>query len=415
MASPLQNPRSVSAESTAEVVPFLTDPAEFGNDPRISWSKPDSCWILEREDGEEFHFDATHKKWVLEVDPELIRQQQSAYLYHGVEENDTEVTHPRERKARKKAEMAAAPKPKKARVNTAVFVSKLPLDADKEEIRQVFAKFGVIAEEIDSGEPKIKMYKDQDGKFIGEALVVYFRPESILLATQMLDETEFRFGVTAPGGLMRVEVADDSYKKNKSEAADRPKLTASDKRKIIERTERLNSKLADWDDDAPPPKRKFTQAEHKVVLKHMFDMNELAADPTDMIDISMEIREECEKFGEVTKVTLWDEEPEGVVTVRFKDPEDAIACMEKLKGRYFNKKAIEAYISKSRERFRKSGRRHAGDDSDFSEGELGRIDRFGDWLERDEPKAKKAKTEDVRATEPETKELGADKPEIDGL
>ncbi|CAG8278624.1 unnamed protein product [Penicillium salamii] len=414
MASPLQDLRSTSAESTTEVVSFLTDPAEFGNDPRISWSKPDSCWILEREDGEEFHFDAARKKWVLEVDPELIRQQQSAYLYHGVEENDTEVPHPRELRARRKAERAAAPKPKKARVNTAVFVSKLPLDADKEEIRQLFAKYGVIAEEISNGEPKIKMYKDQDGKFIGEALVVYFRPESILLATQMLDETEFRFGVTAPGGPMRVEAADDSYRKNKSEAADRPKHTASEKRKIMDRIEALNSKLADWDDDAPPPERKFTRAEHNLVLKHMFDKDELAADPTDMIDISMEIRVECEKFGEVTKVTLWDEEPEGVVTVRFKDPKDAIACMEKLQGRYFDKKAVEASISKSRQRFRKSGHRH-GDDSDFSEGELERLDRFGDWLERDEPKAKKAKTEDVRATELETKELGADKLEIDGL
>lgn len=67
MASPLQDLRSTSAESTTEVVSFLTDPAEFGNDPRISWSKPDSCWILEREDGEEFHFDAARKKWVLEV------------------------------------------------------------------------------------------------------------------------------------------------------------------------------------------------------------------------------------------------------------------------------------------------------------------------------------------------------------
>lgn len=119
-------------------------------------------------------------------------------------------------------------------------MSKLPLDADKEEIRQLFAKYGVIAEEISNGEPKIKMYKDQDGKFIGEALVVYFRPESILLATQMLDETEFRFGVTAPGGPMRVEVADDSYRKNKSEAVDRPKYTASEKRKIMDRMERLN-------------------------------------------------------------------------------------------------------------------------------------------------------------------------------
>ncbi|CAG8943746.1 unnamed protein product [Penicillium salamii] len=414
MASPLQDSRSASAESTTEVTPFLTDPVEFHNDPRISWSKPDSCWILEREDGEEFHFDTSLKKWVLEVDPELIRQQQSAYVYHGVEENDTEVPHPRELKARQKAEMAAAPKPKKARVNTAVFVSKLPLDADKEEIRQLFVKYGVIAEEIDSGEPKIKMYKDQDGKFIGEALVVYFRPESILLATQMLDETEFRFGVTAPGGPMRVEVADTSYKRNESEAADRPKHSASDKRKIIERTQRLNSKLADWDDDAPT-KRKFTRAEHNLVLKHMFDMKELADDPTDMIDISMEIREECEKFGEVTKVTIWDEEPEGVVTVRFKHPEHAIACMEKLQGRYFDKKAVEASISQSRHRFRKSGYRH-GDDSDFSDGERERLDRYGDWLEsQEEPKAKKAKTEDVRATEPETNDLGADKPEIDGL
>lgn len=104
----------------------------------------------------------------------------------------------------------------------------------------MFAKYGVIAEEISNGEPKIKMYKDQDGKFIGEALVVYFRPESILLATQMLDETEFRFGVTAPGGPMRVEAADDSYRKNKSEAADRPKHTASEKRKIMDRIEALN-------------------------------------------------------------------------------------------------------------------------------------------------------------------------------
>lgn len=131
------------------------------------------------------------------------------------------------------------PKPKKPRVNTAVWVSNLPLDAQKEEIRKLFAKYGLIAEEIDSGDPKIKMYKDDHGNFKGEALVVYFRPESVGLAIQMLDETEFRFGVTSPSGPMRVEVADDSY--HTSKKPDRVvQHTAEERRKIAERTKKLN-------------------------------------------------------------------------------------------------------------------------------------------------------------------------------
>lgn len=124
-------------------------------------------------------------------------------------------------------------------MNTAVWVSNLPVDAQKEEIRILFAKYGIIAEEIDSGDPKIKMYKDDDGNFKGEALVVYFRPESVGLAIQMLDETEFRFGVTSPSGLMRVEVAD--FTQHNSKKSDRVvKHTAEERRKIAERTKKLN-------------------------------------------------------------------------------------------------------------------------------------------------------------------------------
>lgn len=124
-------------------------------------------------------------------------------------------------------------------MNTAVWVSNLPVDAQKEEIRILFAKYGIIAEEIDSGDPKIKMYKDDDGNFKGEALVVYFRPESVGLAIQMLDETEFRFGLTSPSGLMRVEVAD--FTQHNSKKSDRVvKHTAEERRKIAERTKKLN-------------------------------------------------------------------------------------------------------------------------------------------------------------------------------
>lgn len=128
-------------------------------------------------------------------------------------------------------------KAKKPRVNTAVFVTSIPLDVELDEIRDVFSKCGVIAEEIDSGRPRIKMYYDDDGKFKGEALVVYFRPESVNLAIQMLDETEFRLGVPGPLGPMRVQAADFSFKSQQEAPVN---SNMRDKRKIIERTQKLN-------------------------------------------------------------------------------------------------------------------------------------------------------------------------------
>lgn len=130
-----------------------------------------------------------------------------------------------------------AQKQKKQRVNTAVFVTSIPLDAGFEEIHDVFSKCGVIAEEIDSGRPRIKMYTDEEGGFKGEALVVYFRPESVNLAVQMLDDSNFRLGVPGPLGPMRVQPADFSFKSQQEAPT---KTTMRDRRKIIQRTQKLN-------------------------------------------------------------------------------------------------------------------------------------------------------------------------------
>lgn len=128
-------------------------------------------------------------------------------------------------------------KAKKQRVNTAVFVTSIPLDADFEEIRDVFSKCGVIAEEIDSGRERVKMYTDDNGKFKGEALIVYFRPESVNLAIQMLDDSDFRLGQTGPQGPMRVQPADFSFKSQREAPV---QSNARDKKKIIQRTQKLN-------------------------------------------------------------------------------------------------------------------------------------------------------------------------------
>jgi HIV Tat-specific factor 1 len=93
--------------------------------------------------------------------------------------------------------------------NTAVFVSGLPVDTSFEELVERFRKYGLI-EEDDEGEPKVKMYARDDGTFAGEALVVYFKEDSVSLAINLLDDAELRLG--EPGTRMHVKKAEFGHK-----------------------------------------------------------------------------------------------------------------------------------------------------------------------------------------------------------
>lgn len=43
-----------------------------------------------------------------------------------------------------------------------------------------------------------------------------------------------------------------------------------------------------------------------VVFKHMFSLQELEDDPTLLLELKEEVREECESLGKVTNVVLYD-------------------------------------------------------------------------------------------------------------
>lgn len=143
------------------------------------------------------------------------------------------------------------------RKNTAVYASSIPLNADIDEVHSVFSRYGMIAEEIDERKPRIKLYTDESGNFKGDALIVYFRPESVQLAIQMLDETDFRLGQEGPNGKMSVKEADMSYKRvRENPAAKEPKKEAEgfvmkskmkrdprmkDRNRVKKKTELLNA------------------------------------------------------------------------------------------------------------------------------------------------------------------------------
>lgn len=131
---------------------------------------------------------------------------------------------------------AEAPNPPARRSkNTAVYVSRLPPDVTVDELRDAFSKFGLI-EIDDKDEPKIKLYADPQGNFNGEALVVYFKEESVDLVIRMLDDAELRLG--EPGSRMAVRKAEFGHKEKDGEEgakAEYKPRTALDKKKATRR------------------------------------------------------------------------------------------------------------------------------------------------------------------------------------
>ncbi|CAJ2501757.1 Uu.00g046100.m01.CDS01 [Anthostomella pinea] len=393
------------AEEPAPGLSFPTDPRDFHTDERISFSKLDNKHIGVLDDGTEFEWDAQLKRWIPTLDEELLAQQQSAYAGGATSDDSSSNNQTNKRKNgassdRPSKKQKAPPQP---RQNTAIYVTGLPLDVTVDEVAEAFSrKCGVIAEEIDSGRPRIKLYNDEQGSFKGDALVVFFKPQSVDMAIMLLDDTDFRY--TASGlasGRMRVQAADSSYKKttyekengdkaggggderNKPSNGENTAITggggagapkpdrarAQDKQKIIKRTQKLDAKLADWDDDDPYGGQLETAAkrDRMVILRHMFTLQELNEDPAAMLDIKDDIREECEKLGPVTNVVLYDLEEDGVASVKFKTPEAAEACIAMMDGRAFDGRTVRAAMAVGKQRFRRSDK--SQDDAELDEGE----------------------------------------------
>ncbi|TYJ55307.1 hypothetical protein B9479_004030 [Cryptococcus floricola] len=405
-------------------------PGQFEQDPRVSFDKTTQKWQYEDE-GLEFEWNGN--VWVSIVDEELLKAQQAAYSVPGVDEstpaNAVVAREERRTLKRKKNEKdytsntlnkpaepaksasqgnsnggesskAAAPPP--AQKKTGVWVTNLPPNTTVEKMANVFNKAGVLL--IDNeGNPKIKMYYDDDGVFKGEALVTYFKEGSVDLAITLLDDTELELGAGYPA--MRVGTAEyqkdtsgkekgkeggEKKEKKEGEHQEKKRLTAEEKQRITKRIKTMQNKVAwhsddesDQEDSGPsgaPSQPTNTRFLRVVVLKGMFVPEELDKDPGLLLELKEEVREEAETLGQVTSVQLYDKEEDGVMTIKFKDPISAQACINKMNNRYFDGRVIYAGLFTGKERFKKSGGRSYEDEDEDGEGEKGRLDNFAKWL-----------------------------------
>lgn len=59
-------------------------------------------------------------------------------------------------------------------------------------------------------------------------------------------------------------------------------------------------------------------------------------------ELEKDVRTECEKHGAVDKLKVFKHNPEGVVSVKFKEPEAANACRAVMHGRWFGGRQLVA-------------------------------------------------------------------------
>jgi HIV Tat-specific factor 1 len=103
--------------------------------------------------------------------------------------------------------------PKTERKSTAIYVTGLPLNVMVHELNDLFQKCDVISEKIETGKPRIKIYNNEYRNSKEDALVIFFKLESINIAILRFNETDFRFGKKNLNDLIRIEAAETSYKK----------------------------------------------------------------------------------------------------------------------------------------------------------------------------------------------------------
>ncbi|XP_040036724.1 17S U2 SnRNP complex component HTATSF1 [Gasterosteus aculeatus] len=214
--------------------------------------------------------------------------------------------------------------------NTNVYVSGLPLDITPDEFAELMSKCGIVMRDPITEEYKVKLYKDREGNLKGDGLCCYLKKESVELALRLIDESEVR------GYRLHVEAARFELK-GQYDASKKKKKNKEYRKKMQQQQKQL-----DWRPEKQGELRK--RHEKVVIIRNMFHPSDFEEDPLELNEYRDDLRTECEKFGGVKKVILFDRHPDGVASVAFKEPEQADACVESFNGRWFGGRQLSALL-----------------------------------------------------------------------
>ena len=204
-----------------------------------------------------------------------------------------------------------------------IYLTGLPPDVTATELESHFSKVGLLDLDPLTQRPKIKIYRDDDKEDCkGDGSLCFARPESVDLAIQVLDEAPLRPSVD-PSQQFPLRIERAKFEQHGE--------TFEKRRRGISEAQRKVAKLAtqqamDWDEghERLTGGRKGLKI---IVLKNMF-----RPDRVDIEELERELASKCDAWGEVEKITIFRQNPEGVVIIKFAQPAAASEAVQEMNG-----------------------------------------------------------------------------------
>lgn len=228
----------------------------------------------------------------------------------------------RKRQSRKRARHAAS---LRNRQNTSIYITNLPDDATEQQVTAFFAKCGIIIPNPETGRPRVKLYRDENNNFKGEALVTYALLPSVQNAVELLDGVPFR----TDGPPIAVQQASFAHKKGRTD----PASTPARKKKPVVNSKDLIKEALSWREEG----QEKSTAPRIVILKNVFD-----ASTTEYGMIRDDMMEGCEACGEIEKITIFEKSRQGAVAIKFGTMEACLKCIDIMNGRWYDGRQLNA-------------------------------------------------------------------------
>ncbi|CAE7721059.1 Htatsf1, partial [Symbiodinium microadriaticum] len=172
----------------------------------------------------------------------------------------------------------------------------------------------------------IKLYRDEQGNPKGDASICYIAEASVDMAVSVLDGGFIR-PMSKPLSVSRAEFQKKDGTQGEGEGTGvawkkpRQNLTHAQ----VKVTQNAIAQALAWneDDDLGVSKKRALKI---VVLEGMFRPEDSLSDPTFFEDLERDLLQECEKLGEIEKITVFSKNPRGIVIIKFSTSFAAQEC-----------------------------------------------------------------------------------------
>ncbi|CAM9706513.1 unnamed protein product [Ectocarpus sp. 4 AP-2014] len=291
------------------------------------------------------------------------------------ESSDKTSEAAQQKKAKKKNKKKRGLQWNKKATNLWVYVRGLPVDIEVEEVREHFSKCGIIATDPLTQQPKIKIYKDDEGHPKGDGSVCYAKAESVEMAINVLHEGQLRPGVT-------IEVSKAVFQQKGQSFDNTKRLKVNDARVKVARAAAEQALSWAENDDTGATKGGLKI----VVVENMFHPSDFEANERFGEELEADLLAEGEKLGPVEKITVFAKNNKGPVVVKFGTAYAASECVKVFDGRFFGGRKLSCH-------FWDGVTNYTVKEEDEKQ-EAQRLDAFGDWLEEQElPEELRPRTE----------------------